>query len=432
MIKVTDIRTELFIEKLKEELRPIILAEGGLGGHMSHVHENPELTFGDIKKIMHLASLGKLENVSEKLDGQNVFFTYEPSSGLRFARNTAHIKTNGMDGEDIEARWGAGLPSVAKAYGDAYKVLSAAVASLSIEDRTEIFGDSGNIWYSAEILATGNPNVINYDGDAVVLHESGTVYDENGRPTDIDTSGNFVKLISSLNHMQDALDEQSWKLLGPIMVLLEKMSSKFALNLGLTDLESYMNIHGMNNDNTTIDLLEEYVLDEYLSDIDTDDDTKQYLAELIAKFDKPRDASILRDMVAESLITAQESKKIKPMFAMDFGEKLYAQLTAPLKNIISDFATEVLREVQSVLVLNPDKEVQRLKDEVQNIITAIEQSDVIEDKEFLANKLSSLGGIDKITSSMEGIVFKYKGNVLKLTGSFSATNSLLGFFKYGR
>lgn len=432
MIKATDIRTELFIEKLKEELRPIVLAEGGLGGHMSHVYENTELTFGDIKSIMHLASLGKLENVSEKLDGQNVFFTYEPSSGVRFARNTAHIKTNGMDGEDIEAKWGASIPSVAKAYGDAYKVLSAAIASLSIEDRTEIFGGSGNIWYSAEILASENRNTINYDGDAVVLHESGTVYDENGRPTDTDTSDNFIKLISNLNHMQDAIEDQSWKLLGPIMILLEKMSSDYALNKGLTELDSYMSKFNMSEDNTVIDIMEEHVIDEYLVNIDTDDDTKQYLAELIASFENKRDVAVLDDMVAEGLITSQERQRIKPWLSMSFGDRLYAQLAEPLKIIIQDFATEILREVKSLLVLNPDKEVQRLKDEVQNVITSIEQSDVLKDKEFLARQMNSLGNVDKITSSMEGLAFKYKGNILKLTGRFAPANSLIGFFKYGR
>jgi len=430
--KVSDIRTEHFIEKIKEEIRPVILNEGGLAGHLSHVHENTELTFGEIKEIMHLASLGKLEHVSEKLDGQNVFFTFEPSSGLRFARNTAHIKTNGMDGDDIEVKWGAGAPSVAKAYGDAYKVLSSAIASLSLEERTEIFGLAGNVWYSAEILATNNPNVINYDGDSVVVHESGTVYDENGRPTEQDTGVNFTKLVSKLNQMQSSTKEQNWKLFGPIMIPLEKMSSNYALEKGLTELDAYMAKYNMSEDNTTIDLVEEYALEEYLVDIDTDDDTKQYLAECIADFAHAKDNAVLTDMVEEGLITAEEKQKIKPWFSMSFGIKLHTVLTEPLKIIIQDFAIERLRGVKSLLVLNPDEEVQRLKDEVQNVISTIEQSDVIKDKEYLAAQMSALGSIDKITSSMEGLVFKYKGHVLKLTGSFAVCNKILGFFKYGR
>ena len=48
--------------------------EGGLGGHMSHVYEDYNLTFGEIKAIFHQASKGKLENVSEKLDGQSATY----------------------------------------------------------------------------------------------------------------------------------------------------------------------------------------------------------------------------------------------------------------------------------------------------------------------------------------------------------------------
>jgi len=438
MNKINNTRTALLIEKIKQELRPVLMAEGtlllcgGLGGHMSHIHESDELTFGDMKAIMHIASKGKLEHVSEKLDGQNTFFTFSPVSGLRFARNTAHIKTNGMDGDDIEAKWGPTIPTVAKAFGDAYKVLSMAVSALPPEERARIFGAEGNIWYSAEILATANPNVINYDKDAVVLHDSGVVYDENGKPTEQDTGANFELLIASLNKMQSAIKQNSWKILGPVMVPLERMSNNFALEKGLSELNAFMNENGMSNDNTTVDLLEEYVIGTQLADINTDDETKQYLGELIADFGNKKDPAILDDLVGEGLITTQEKQKIKPMFSMSFGAKLHTVLTEPLKIIIQDFAVEVLRQAKSLLVLNPDKEVQRLKDEVQIAINALEQSDVLKDKEFLAKQMRALGSVDKITSSMEGLVFKYKGNVYKLTGGFAVMGQILGFFKYGR
>ena len=47
-------------------------------------------------------------------------------------------------------------------------------------------------------------------------------------------------------------------------------------------------------------------------------------------------------------------------------------------------------------------------------------------------ELSRLRGIDNITSSMEGIAFKYKGKLYKLTGAFAPINQILGIQKYGR
>ena len=134
-------------ETIIKAIKKLILEEieeGGLGGHMSHMYEDQDLTFGELKAVFHQASKGKLESVTEKLDGQNTFFTFDPATGLRFARNTAHIKTNGMGADEIESRW-ADKPNVAAAFGKAYKVLSAAIAALSPNDRAQIFNDGKKI-----------------------------------------------------------------------------------------------------------------------------------------------------------------------------------------------------------------------------------------------------------------------------------------------
>ena len=46
-------------------------------------------------------------------------------------------------------------------------------------------------------------------------------------------------------------------------------------------------------------------------------------------------------------------------------------------------------------------------------------------------RLGRIGGIESIFPT-EGIVFKYKGKIYKLTGTFAAINQLLGLIKYGR
>ena len=45
---------------------------GGLGGHVDHLYDNPDLSFTDIIKIMTAASNGEITG-GEKLDGQNLF-----------------------------------------------------------------------------------------------------------------------------------------------------------------------------------------------------------------------------------------------------------------------------------------------------------------------------------------------------------------------
>ena len=57
---------------------------GGLGGHLQHVHEDLDLTFADLKTM--LSSLSKESahldfHITEKVDGQNIFFNVEKLLG---------------------------------------------------------------------------------------------------------------------------------------------------------------------------------------------------------------------------------------------------------------------------------------------------------------------------------------------------------------
>ena len=71
---------------------------GGVAGHLSHVHEDLDLTFGEIKSLLSDVASANIEAV-EKFDGQNIFFYFfvDPESGeLRTARNPGDVKKGGM------------------------------------------------------------------------------------------------------------------------------------------------------------------------------------------------------------------------------------------------------------------------------------------------------------------------------------------------
>ena len=62
----------------------LLLTEGGIAGHMSHLYDNQDLTFAKLKEILNAASNGELEG-TEKTDGQNLFISYSAKRGLRGA-----------------------------------------------------------------------------------------------------------------------------------------------------------------------------------------------------------------------------------------------------------------------------------------------------------------------------------------------------------
>ena len=57
-----------------------LLNEGCAYGHMAHPFDDKDLTFGDLKKIITNGLGGKLsreDNVTEKLDGQNLMISWK-------------------------------------------------------------------------------------------------------------------------------------------------------------------------------------------------------------------------------------------------------------------------------------------------------------------------------------------------------------------
>jgi len=403
---------------------------GGLSGHMCHVHEDNALTFGEVKAILHLASKGKLASVTEKLDGQNTFFTFNPLLGLRFARNGGHIKTGGIDAYDINIRW-ADKPLVAEAFAKAYKVLSIALDALSASDRQVIF-NNGTIWYSAEIIGRINPNVIRYDGDAVVFHESGTVYDDNGKPLDIDTGSNFASLINNVNRMQNAILETGWQVMGPVSTQLTKLANIQLLDSALTALNSFMFQWDMDNEDTLNDAFLEYLIAEHLLDLTADDDTKLYVAELVSDFENTLTSKkpYLTSLIEQGSLNKDQYKLITDLIKN--GPNLYTRFVEPVRDTIREFSVGMLHDMQSCLITNSVQEVQRLRMVVETAIEQIELLRTDREKDMLKKELGRLKDLSNISSSMEGIVFKYSDKVYKFTGAFAPVNQILGLEKYGR
>ena len=90
------------VDKLQDSyIRDVksLLVEGGTYGHMSHPFDDKDLTFGDLKKIIELGLGGQLsreDNVTEKLDGQNLFVSFKDGKTI-FKRNKGQVKNFGQN-----------------------------------------------------------------------------------------------------------------------------------------------------------------------------------------------------------------------------------------------------------------------------------------------------------------------------------------------
>lgn len=401
-----------------------LLAEGGAAGHLMHLYDNPDLTFAEIKEILSTAATGELEKVTEKFDGMNLVFTWDASAGrLKVARATGDIKRGGMGAEELSAKF-EGRGNLKKAFDSAFSILSGAISAVPPKQLISIFGEAGNRWYSIEVIYAENPNVINYDSNTIVFHES-PIFEvgDDGRvqPSD-DTSGTGV-LSSYIDKMQAAVENRGWRVAGPAIVRLSELSNKTILSNTLASIDDAAASVGLGGSATLQEYLTAKMQDD-VSELGIGDDIQRMVVDRALGVPNAPTLNDIKKRVDKSQYeTVSTFVKAAP--------KLLQSYVRPIELSINDFAVELLRGLQSTLVGDTEKEVQRLRQATSQAIAALESSGDENAMAVLNAQMTKLKSLENISTPVEGVVFVYKGNAYKFTGSFASVNQILGLFRYG-
>lgn len=402
-----------------------ILLEGGLVGHLQHLYDNKDLTFKEIKTILRKASTGRLEKVSEKMDGMNLVFSYDLSQNTVKVTRGSDIKAGGMDAAALAAKF-AGRGSVEEAFTTAFKVLEGAIGALPVKAKQKVFGPSANRWYSMEIVYTKNPNVINYDSNNLVFH-GWPVFkrDKTGNVgMSEDEVGGVDILTQYIDRMQKAVDTSGWRVRGPSVVRMRDLSNGSIYQDTVAKIDEAMSDAGV-SDSSTMGTYLTVLLKEDLAALKLPPKTeKMVVARCLGLEGAPTVVDIKKNLSKEDQGKVSAFVKNSPVLLKGY--------VRPIELAINDFAVEVLKGLGSTLIDDSGKEVDRLRGEVQNAVSAIESSGDETAMSILAQQMAKLKSVENITSPMEGVVFIYKGNAYKFTGSFAAANQILGLFKYGR
>ena len=142
-------------------------------------------------------------------------------------------------------------------------------------------------------------------------------------------------------------------------------------------------------------------------------------------------APTLRDLKKD--LPKDVAKQISTLATKTNSRKTISRAVAPIERVISDFAIEVMRGLQSFFQAgDSDKEVARMQEELKASIAAIESAqggDAEAIGDMLATQMEKLGDIENVASDMEGVVFEEppgSGKLYKLTGSFAMANQIIG------
>ena len=401
-----------------------MISEGGAYGHMSHPFDTDiNLTFGQLKDIVNRALEGTLEFTREKTDGQALAISWRDGR-LVAARNKGHLKNKGENALDIKGVSDKfqGRGGLSDAYNYAMKDLSNAISALSDKQRDKIF-KQGACFMNLEVIYPTSVNVIPY-GQALLVFHGTMEYNDEG--VAIGENGEAARILAGMIKQVNKDVQDNYTIQGPPVVKLPKSQdlskkrakyssqiSKLQKEFGLKDTDGVANYHQA--------WWEQWV--DKNSPSSLDNKTKMGLVKRWAFMDKKFRLDKKNITDSKTLEWAKKTDK-------EDQKKISKKNLMKFEQIFLGLGAEVLEFTSSALTVNPDKAVRDIKKRIDKTIKDVKKSGdpkKIEKLKLELGRLNSIGGSKKIVPN-EGIVFLYKGNTFKLTGTFASVNQILGIF----
>ena len=428
---------------LKEEINLLVtekpyqgkelLLMGGAAGHMMHPFDNNDLKFKDLKNIITLGLGGQLnreDNVTEKLDGQNIMVSWK-NNKLIAARNKGHLKNAGataLDTKGIISKF-KGRGDIRDAFVFAMRDLEKAIKSLSQKQKEKIF-DNGKNFMNLEVMWPKSANVIDYDVAQLVFHGA-LKYDESGNAIgQVPGSASILAgMIKQRNqHIQKKYSIGKPKFLDvPKHQDFGKMKRKYLSKLKKLQKQYYL------KDNDTLGMYHQRFWEEFIYN-----GAKQFKYKIPNKVLKgltQRWAFFNKKYAVRNMKSDIKNQKFLD-WALTFDKQDHKKWVKdnmkPFEVLFFEVGAEIMKNISGFIAANPDKAVQGIKQRLDKAISSVKSGGDLKKLNVLKtqmDKLNAIGGLKSIVPS-EGIVFKYKGNTYKFTGAFAPINQITGLLSF--
>jgi hypothetical protein len=114
---------------------------------------------------------------------------------------------------------------------------------------------------------------------------------------------------------------------------------------------------------------------------------------------------------------------------------IVSDITDPLDQIFMSLGNDVIKLCKGLINGTSNNNIiKHLQNDMKSVVDDIKVNGSVDSQTKLIRqlqRLDSVGGEASINSA-EGIVFRYKGRLMKLTGSFAPLNQILGTIKFSR
>ena len=411
------------------------ILEGGKAGHMMHPYENLHMKISDMKRMIE--DFQNDFEISEKVDGANLFFTIDPQQGkILFSRNKSD-----MSHEETLEKFGPDHPAHVLFTDGANAIFNSVKSSLSKQDIQRVFGqrpEGGKTYINFEIMHPQKPNQIKYDMKYIVFHAI-VDYDINGSV--VESSPDDERLVHLLDQLQPSFNvaNNDFSLGSNLKIKLNNLSQSDIDEL-LNELNSITSSLSLSDDMTIADAIKSEIkslLDrenitellpedkiEMIYDFITNESTEVKGTAIKKGLDKDLQKTLaslgLTSKTKAYKIIKKVIQEFKPLFIL-LGIKLLHNIQS--RYMSSDASNKNVDELRRLL--------DAAMEDYDNMMQAVDLSDE-ENKIFksLTPHIADVRhhGVERVVSSpVEGGVFIGKdGNMYKVTGGFAPLNQILG------
>ena len=397
-----------------------LVNEGGLAGHMAHPIDYIDFTAKDLKNLITDIFSGKIEDITEKIDGTNIQATVNNDGNVVFLRNNKDLNNvnGGMSIEDMAAKY-ASKPSVAKTFLDAAEIITNVFKSIN----PNFFNPSPSkkLVANCECVIAGITNIIPYAEAQVDFHDI-YIYIKD------DDNWKLEKVTKKGLDVIDAACEKidSAKITPKVIVEITKESNNL--------IKKYHTLIDklIKDDNVSID---EWKYNEFIKHINKNHSwvtsNSQGIKILYNRWfnnDKSTNIRLIKQMYPDNIseLTDLDKKGYKDIIS---------NIVDPLDQIFMSLGNDVIKLCRGLINGASNNEViKHLQNDMKLVIDDVKSNGNVDTQTKLIRqlqRLESAGGETSINSA-EGIVFKYKGRLMKLTGSFAPLNQILGSIKFSK
>lgn len=448
-----------------------LLLEGAVAGHMNHIYDNGEMTFGELKQLLQAAVDGKLRG-TEKTDGQNVYLSFDVATQkARAIRNKTHIKAGGLTVEEFDDFFSA-HPNQALRYSfvEALQAFEDVMVELDRDTQLKIFGrKEDNIYFNTEVMNPGNPNaeegdpsglgttnVIPYDKKTLLIHEVGHGMFDPKTALPLNDEGSKKRLDLAYTTLENAIMGKSTE--DPSVFSLETHPRRKLNPAGMSKaseilsstidaIDNVVSDFGLNDSNTIQDLVMvqiKPIIDNFGMTEDRNQDFILRLMKLCRSSKDPRQLvpcgtkdpktgkSLHEPPINIRNLTAGIPQELASEIR-DFDKNFsYQDYTAALSNSLYEFTNAILQDFESSFISDNQKAIKDLQKEISQSIKRIQNSSNEMAKKNLEKQLAKLQSVENVNTPSEGFVFDFNGVTYKFTGAFAPSNQILGTERYQR